>query len=56
VSGLARIAADADFDALAVSLVGAAHLLFKGDESPDTATVSRVMASVTADVVQRCLL
>lgn len=47
---LGRIAADADVDSLALSLVGAAHLLFAGHASPDTAAVGRVVNSVTADV------
>lgn len=53
---LGRIAADADVDSLALSLVGGAHLLFAGDGSPEEAAVDRVVASVTADVVQRRLL
>ena len=53
---LGRIAADGDVDALAVSLVGAGHLLFTSDERLDPATVGRVVASVIADVLQRRLL
>jgi AcrR family transcriptional regulator len=55
---LGRIAADADVDSLALSLVGAAHLLFADRNSvpPDTGAVHTVVAAVMADVVQRRLL
>lgn len=51
---LGRIAADADVDALALSLVGGGHLLFAGrDVAPGEAAVHQVVATVVADVVQR---
>ncbi|ONH21963.1 TetR/AcrR family transcriptional regulator [Pseudofrankia asymbiotica] len=52
---LGRIAADADIDSLALSLVGGGHLLFADHESgpPTPATVNRLVTSVLADVVQR---
>ncbi|MEV4173195.1 TetR family transcriptional regulator [Nonomuraea sp. NPDC049709] len=55
---LGRIAADADVDTLALTLIGAAHLLFAGREGapPETGAVDRVVATVMADVVQRRLL
>ncbi|QFY10383.1 TetR family transcriptional regulator [Nonomuraea phyllanthi] len=55
---LGRIAADADEDSLALSLVGAGHLLFAGREggAPEAAEVSKVVNAVVADVVQRRLL
>jgi AcrR family transcriptional regulator len=55
---LGRIAADSDVDSLALSLIGAAHLLFAGREGtrPDTAAVEKVVTAVIADVVQRRLL
>lgn len=53
---LGRIAADADVDSLALSLVGGAHLLLAGGNPPDAVAVGRVVTSVTADVVQRRLL
>ncbi len=54
---LGRIAADADTESLALSLVGAGHLLFAGRESllPDAAAVSRIVTTVIADVEQRRL-
>jgi AcrR family transcriptional regulator len=47
---LGRIAADADIDTLARTLVGAAHLLFADRESTrsDTATVHRMVSAVMA--------
>ncbi len=53
-SALGRIAVDADADSLAVSLVGAAHLLFAGrGDPPADGELDRVVAAVIADVVQR---
>lgn len=45
-----RVAADADVDVLAPTLVGAGHLLFADRESgpPDTATVVRTVTAVVA--------
>ncbi|QYC42213.1 Transcriptional regulator, TetR family [Nonomuraea coxensis DSM 45129] len=55
---MGRIAADADVDALALSLVGAGHLLFADRDSapPDAEAVEKVVRAVVADVVQRRLL
>ncbi|MEU7742282.1 TetR/AcrR family transcriptional regulator [Nonomuraea sp. NPDC049158] len=55
---LGRIAADADVEALALSLIGAGHMLFAGREgvAPDPAEVGKVVNAVVADVVQRRLL
>jgi AcrR family transcriptional regulator len=55
---LGRIAADADVDSLALSLIGAGHLLFadREDAPPDAGAVGKVVATVIADVVQRRLL
>ncbi|MFI7701517.1 TetR/AcrR family transcriptional regulator [Nonomuraea sp. NPDC049480] len=55
---LGRIAADADVDALALSLIGAGHMLFAGREGvpPEPGEVSKVVDAVIADVVQRRLL
>ncbi|MEV0349590.1 TetR/AcrR family transcriptional regulator [Nonomuraea sp. NPDC050680] len=55
---LGRIAADADVDALALSLIGAGHMLFAGREgvAPETEEVGKVVNAVIADVVQRRLL
>ncbi|MGN9841290.1 TetR/AcrR family transcriptional regulator [Nonomuraea sp. H19] len=55
---LGRIAADADVDALALSLIGAGHMLFAGREAvpPEPEEVSKVVNAVIADVVQRRLL
>ncbi|WP_280456637.1 TetR/AcrR family transcriptional regulator [Nocardia carnea] len=54
---LGRIAADADTESLALSLIGAGHLLFAGAPAqPDRAAVGRVVDTVMADVVQRRLL
>jgi AcrR family transcriptional regulator len=54
---LGRIAADADIDSLALSLIGAGHLLFAGAaEPPDAAAVGKMVDTITADVVQRRLL
>ncbi|MGV9366507.1 TetR/AcrR family transcriptional regulator [Amycolatopsis sp. NPDC003731] len=54
-----RIAADADVDSLALSLIGAAHLLFAGRRRgtlPDTGELAKTVHTVIADVVQRRLL
>lgn len=54
-----RIAADADVDSLALSLIGAAHLLFAGRRQgtlPDTGELAKTVHTVIADVVQRRLL
>lgn len=55
---LGRIAVDADVDTLALTLIGAAHLLFTDREGPPPTTeaVHEVVTTVTADVVQRRLL
>lgn len=52
---LGRIAADADVDSLAVSLVGAGHLLFAGRSGapPENGQLGRAVAAVIADAVQR---
>lgn len=50
---LGRIAADADIDTLAPTLIGAGHLLFAGWEGtpPDTEDVRKVVVTVIAGVV-----
>ncbi|MEV5413302.1 TetR family transcriptional regulator [Thermopolyspora sp. NPDC052614] len=64
---MGRIAADADVEALALTLIGAAHLLFADGEGgvllaggeggvPEADAVHRVVTTVMADVVQRRLL
>jgi AcrR family transcriptional regulator len=55
---LGRIAVDADVDSLALSLIGAGHMLFAGRKGtpPDAGTVDLVVTTVIADVVQRRLL
>ncbi|MFG1646199.1 TetR/AcrR family transcriptional regulator [Amycolatopsis sp. NPDC049252] len=55
---LGRIAADADVDNVALSLIGAGHLLFAGRRGgpPPAEEVDRLVATVIADVVQRRLL
>lgn len=55
---MGRIAADADVDALAVSLIGATYVLFaeRKGAAPQAETVERVVAAIIADVVQRRLL
>ena len=52
---LGRIAVDADGDSLAVSLVGAAHLLSAGRAGvpPAAGELDRAVIAVIADVVQR---
>ncbi len=54
-----RIAADADAESLALSLIGAAHLLFAGRRRgtlPDHTELAKMVHAVVADVVQRRLL
>ncbi|MCA2224868.1 TetR/AcrR family transcriptional regulator [Nonomuraea aurantiaca] len=55
---LGRIAADADVEALALSLIGAGHLLFAGRDGValEPEEVGKVVNAVIADVVQRRLL
>ncbi|MFI7534174.1 TetR/AcrR family transcriptional regulator [Streptosporangium sp. NPDC049376] len=55
---MGRIAVDADADALALSLVGAGHLLFadRGRTAPGPGEVGRIVNAVLADVIQRRLL
>ncbi|MEV5535667.1 TetR family transcriptional regulator [Saccharopolyspora shandongensis] len=53
---LGRIAADADVDSLALSLIGTGHMLFAGGASPDAGALDKVVTAVIADVVQRRLL
>jgi AcrR family transcriptional regulator len=55
---LGRIAADADIDTLALSLIGTGHLLFAGREGtpPEASAVHKIVTTVIADVVQRRLL
>jgi AcrR family transcriptional regulator len=52
---LGRIAADADIDTLAPTLIGAAHLLFVGREGtpPETRGVHKVVTTVIAGVVRQ---
>jgi AcrR family transcriptional regulator len=51
---LGRIAADADIDALAPTLIGAGHLLFADRESPrpDAAAVRRMVTTVITGAVR----
>jgi len=51
---LGRIAADADIDTLAPTLIGAGHLLFAGREGtpPEAGAVGKVVTTVIAGVVQ----
>jgi AcrR family transcriptional regulator len=51
---LGRIAADADVDTLALTLIGTGHLLFAGREGapPEAAAVRKVVTSVIAGVVR----
>ncbi|MGW7518149.1 TetR family transcriptional regulator [Streptomyces sp. NPDC054796] len=51
---LGRLAADADIDALAPTLIGAGHLLFADRESaaPDAAAVGKVVTTVVGDAVR----
>ena len=55
---LGRVAADADAGSLALSLVGAGHLLFAGRDGapPEAGDVEQVVNAVIADIVQRRLL
>ncbi|MEU1980500.1 TetR family transcriptional regulator [Nocardia sp. NPDC019395] len=54
---MGRIAADADVDSLALSLIGGGHLLFAGrPDRPDAEAVGALVNTITADVVQRRLL
>ena len=55
---LGRIAADADVDTLAPTLIGAVHLLFAGREGtpPEAGAVRKVVTTVIAGVVQGPLL
>ncbi|NUP68998.1 MAG: TetR family transcriptional regulator [Nonomuraea sp.] len=55
---MGRIAADAEVDTLALTLIGTGHLLFAGQEDtpPDAATVQMVVTTIMADVLQRRLL
>jgi hypothetical protein len=51
---LGRIAADADVDALALTLIGAGHLLFAGREgtAPEAGDVDKFVTTVIDGVVQ----
>ncbi|HEX5252770.1 MAG TPA: TetR/AcrR family transcriptional regulator, partial [Mycobacterium sp.] len=51
---LGRIAADADIDTLAPTLIGAGHLLFADREGPppDTGAVGKVVTTVIAGVAR----
>jgi AcrR family transcriptional regulator len=54
-----RIAADADVNSLALSLTGAAHLLFAGrpqNTQPNDEELTKMVHTVIADVIQRRLL
>ncbi|SFW79652.1 TetR/AcrR family transcriptional regulator [Amycolatopsis australiensis] len=56
---LGRIAADADVESLGLSLVGAGHLVFAGRRRgtrPSGEELTKVVTTITADVVQRRLL
>ncbi|MEU1384602.1 MULTISPECIES: TetR family transcriptional regulator [unclassified Nonomuraea] len=55
---MGRIAVDADVDALALTLIGSAHLLFAGreDDPPDAAVVEWIVTTAMADPIQRRLL
>ncbi|MFI6476474.1 TetR/AcrR family transcriptional regulator [Nonomuraea sp. NPDC050663] len=53
---MGRIAADADVDALALSLIGAAHLVYADREAERPGDLHKVVEAVIADVVQRRLL
>jgi hypothetical protein len=55
---LGRIAADADVDMLAPTLIGAGHLLFVGREGtpPEDEAVRKVVTTVIVGVVQEPLL
>ncbi|GAA0932072.1 TetR/AcrR family transcriptional regulator [Virgisporangium aurantiacum] len=47
---LGRIAADADVDTVALTLIGSGHLLFAGGNPPDADAVLKVMSSAIAGV------
>ncbi|SDQ76614.1 TetR/AcrR family transcriptional regulator [Thermostaphylospora chromogena] len=51
---LGRVAADADLDALAPTLIGAGHLLFAGREGepPDTEAVRKIVTTVIGGVTR----
>jgi AcrR family transcriptional regulator len=51
---LGRLAADADVDALAATLIGAGHLLFAGreDSPPDPPEVRKIVTTVITGVLQ----
>ena len=51
--GLGRIAADADVDTVALTLIGAGHLLFAGRQGtpPEAEAVHKVVTTVIAGVV-----
>jgi AcrR family transcriptional regulator len=51
---LGRIAADADVDTLALTLIGSAHLLFAGQEGtpPEPGAVRKVVTTVIAGVMR----
>ncbi|WP_372666349.1 TetR/AcrR family transcriptional regulator [Amycolatopsis kentuckyensis] len=54
-----RIAADANVDSLALSLIGASHLLFAGRRRhtlPDPTELENLVSTVIADALQRRLL
>jgi AcrR family transcriptional regulator len=54
-----RIAADANADSLALSLIGASHLIFAGRPRhtlPDPAELTQLVNTIIADAVQRRLL
>ncbi|RJL35844.1 TetR/AcrR family transcriptional regulator [Bailinhaonella thermotolerans] len=55
---LGRVAADTDAEALSLSLIGAAHLLFAPREStpPPPEEVTKIVNAVLADALQRRLL
>lgn len=55
---LGRIAADADVDTLALTLIGAGHLLFAGRQGipPEAGAVHKIVTTVIAGVVQEPLL
>lgn len=47
---LGRIAADADVDTVALTLIGSGHLLFAGGDPPDADAVLKVMSSAISGV------
>ncbi|WP_374122127.1 TetR/AcrR family transcriptional regulator [Frankia sp. AiPa1] len=52
---LGRVAADVDVDSLALTLIGAGHLLFAGrhDTPPDAGALDKVVTTAIADVTRR---